>query len=81
VSEWISDVRSGVRQGCVIAPLLCNIHMDCVVQSAGNGRKGKTVGRFKHFGKMLGTKHLHSNTKVTRHTCCQLCCLEVSVVP
>jgi hypothetical protein len=33
VSEWF-DVRGGVRQGCVIAPLLFNIYMDFVVRQA-----------------------------------------------
>jgi hypothetical protein len=31
--EWF-DVRGGVRQGCVIAPLLINIYMDVVVKQA-----------------------------------------------
>ena len=33
VSEWF-DVHGGVRQGCVIAPLLFNIYMDFVVRQA-----------------------------------------------
>jgi hypothetical protein len=33
VSGWF-DVKSGVRQGCVIAPLLFNIYMDFVVKQA-----------------------------------------------
>ena len=33
VSEWF-DVRGGVRQGCVIAPMLFNIYMDFVVRQA-----------------------------------------------
>lgn len=33
LSEWF-DVRSGVRQGCVIAPLLFNIYIDFVVKQA-----------------------------------------------
>jgi len=33
LSEWF-EVRSGVRQGCVIAPLLFNIYMDYVVKLA-----------------------------------------------
>jgi endonuclease/exonuclease/phosphatase family metal-dependent hydrolase len=33
VSEWF-EVKSGVRQGCVIAPLLFNIYMDFVVRQA-----------------------------------------------
>jgi hypothetical protein len=32
-SEWF-DVRGGVRQGCVIAPLLFNIYMDFVAKQA-----------------------------------------------
>jgi hypothetical protein len=31
--EWF-DVQGGVRQGCVIAPLLINIYMDVVVKQA-----------------------------------------------
>jgi hypothetical protein len=33
LSEWF-DVQSGVRQGCVIAPLLFNIYIDFVVKQA-----------------------------------------------
>lgn len=33
VSEWF-DVHGGVRQGCVIAPLLFNVYMDFVVRQA-----------------------------------------------
>ena len=33
MSEWF-DVRGGVRQGCVISPLLFNIYMDFVVKQA-----------------------------------------------
>ena len=33
LSEWF-DIKNGVRQGCVIAPLLFNVFFDCVVRSA-----------------------------------------------
>jgi hypothetical protein len=31
--EWF-DISTGVRQGCVIAPLLFNVFFDCVVRQA-----------------------------------------------
>lgn len=33
VGEWF-DISTGVRQGCVIAPLLFNVFFDCVVRQA-----------------------------------------------
>ena len=48
-SEWF-QVKSGVRQGCVISPLLFNIVTDWIMKRATSGRpRGITWNNFTHL--------------------------------